>query len=81
MPNEIWILIFSVLVVLAVAAFRRYKPVIGLGALLVTILACVIFAAIDVWIVGGSVFSFVATALIIYAVSNLIFQLVSKLSK
>lgn len=81
MPESLWLLIFGVLVVIAVALFRRFAvPVVGLGALFVTIIACLIFAGIEIYVVGAaSVFGFVFAALIIYAVSNLIFQLIVKM--
>jgi len=75
MAESLWLLIFSVLVVIAVSLFRRYvMSTTGYGSLLITVIACVIAAAADTFIVGGKLFGFIAAALIIYAVSNLIFQ-------
>ncbi|MEK6281854.1 MAG: hypothetical protein AABN95_15990 [Acidobacteriota bacterium] len=85
MSEPLWLLIFSVLVVITVALVTTYvhpggKRIVALGSLLLTIIACVIFAAIHVFIVGGSVWGFAAAAFFIYAGSNLIFQLVKQVS-
>lgn len=81
MPESLLLLIFGVLVVVAVALFRRFAiPVTGLGALLVTVIACIVMAGIEIYVAGAAtVYGFIFSALVIYAVSNLIFQLVTKL--
>ena len=81
MPENVWLLLFSILVVVTVYLFREYvQAVVDLRALLVTILTCVIFAAIHVFIVGASAWGFIPALFFIYAGSNLIFQIVKQVS-
>lgn len=85
MPENVWLLIFSILVVITMALVTRYvhpggKQIVALGSLFFTILACVMFAAIHVFIVGGSAWGFIPALFFIYAGSNLIFQIVKQFS-
>lgn len=81
MPEYASLFILSVVVVLTVYIFQRFKPVKGFAALFAALIACAITGLLHIYIVGGATLGFLGAVFFIYAGSNLIFQIIKLLSK
>jgi len=82
MPESLILIICSGAVVGGIALIKKYAvPIENLGALTVTIILCGIAAGIETLITTHSSIGLAGAFLAIYAISNLIFQLITRASR